>query len=149
MTRRATRIGRLARFGRLKEDKAAYAWREAIKLTMRARQAHEQAVSLVGEIAAWKSTELGSAALNIDHYQAALEMESHAVTMSDERLVRLLESEQQTQATIERLRAAKASLKSAERRQAREALHMLEAAEKKSFDELRDVWLAGQVKACD
>lgn len=141
MTHRPTRMGRLVRFSRLKEEKATHAWLGARGESERAREAHDQALSALGQIAAWKSAGAASGGLNVDHYLAALELEVGAVEQARSREDALRDCEQAVQAAREKVESAKASTKGAERRQARQIRQVMDAVEKKGFEDIRDAWL--------
>lgn len=147
MTHHPTRMGRLVRFSRLKEEKATHAWLGARGESERAREAHDQALSALGQIAAWKSGGAASGGLNVDHYLAALELEVSAVEQAQSREGALHECEQAVEAAREKVESAKASTKGAERRHARHVRHVLDAAEKKGFEDIRDAWLARAEKS--
>lgn len=142
MTGRPTRMGRLVRFSRLKEEKATHSWLIARSESDRARDARDQAVSALGDITEWKTAGMISGALNVDHYLLALDLEAGAAEKVLSRDQALQESELHTQGARELLESAQASLKGAERRQLGQVREQRERAEKSAFDDVRDLWLA-------
>jgi hypothetical protein len=133
-------MGRLVRVSRLGEEKATYRWLEATGESNRARDSYEQAVSELDAITGWKASN-PSGGLNVDHYLAALDLEAGAVRLAESREADLRESERQTDEARVRLESATATLKGAERRDSRQRKHAQEAADKKAFDDVRDLWI--------
>lgn len=140
-------MDRLLRFNRLQEDKATEGWRQATDETSQARAAREQASAVQGNIAAWKADAAGAPGLNIDHYQVALALEAEAADQLRRQEDEVTLSESRLEVARDRLQAAAAAVKAADRRDRRQQRVAADVAEKKVFEDLRDTWLGRPEKA--
>ena len=141
MSQVPSRVQRLVRLNQFREELASGALREAAVQQQKAQEAHELAAAVVDGLGNWKLRGQGAGGLDLAFYSAALDMESLAMVRAEEMKQALTASEQHKERAQEALIDAACAMRVSENRGKREKTIAELALEKRSFDQISDVWL--------
>lgn len=149
MSKSPTRVQRLVRLNQFREEQASGALREAIAHQLRALEAHDSATAAVDDLGEWKLRGQGAAGLDLAFYSAALDLESSAMTHAEEMKQAHIVSKQQSARAQDALIDAACAMRVSENRGKREHALAELAREKRSFDQISDVWLNNREESHD
>ena len=141
MSHKPTKVQRLVRLNEFHEERADDVLRLAVNEQAKARQKHEVATGDIQRIGEWKTRSSGNAALDLTVYGAALEMEQLAMAVADALNADLKERERSTRQAREALTQAACATRVSTKRGKRESLAAESEWEKRTFDQISDVWL--------
>ncbi len=143
MSRPKTKVERLVRINRFREDLASGHVQNALARQSEAKQATQLADAIVDAIGTWKSGHL-AAKPDLGLYEAVLGMEAQAVARAQAEQATLAECARRTDATRRDLHGARSATRASDRRQQRLADAAFAQEEKKEFDHASDAWLANR-----
>jgi hypothetical protein len=141
MSPKPTKIQRLMRLNEFQEERADDALRIAVREQAQTRNEHESATTDIDRIGKWKAPGSPDAAIDLTAYGAALELEQRAMARADALREKLREREQSTQLARDTLTHAVSASRVSNKRGKRETLHAESEREKRTFDQISDVWL--------
>ena len=141
MSKGPTRVQRLVRINQFREELASGALRSATSQERQAREGHESAVGDVDRIGDWKVKGSEARGLDLSFYNVALGLESQAMVRADELKQTLTASEKRTEQAQAGLVDAACAMRVSENRGKREQSAAEMEQEKRSFDQISDVWL--------
>jgi hypothetical protein len=137
------------RLNAFREERADSALRLAITEQTHAREQHTSATADIDRLGEWKTRGEVDAALDLTAYGAALELEQVAMARAETLQAQLQERERATRQATEALTSAACATRVSENRGKRESLHAESQREKRSFDQISDVWLNNREVARD
>jgi hypothetical protein len=143
MTRASTKVERLVRLNRFREDVATGHVQRAVARRNEAAQSHELAEAIVDAIGEWKTGHLDGAP-DLGLYAAVLGIEARAVDQADREQAVLAECTGRADATRRQLHDARSATRASDRRHQRLADAASVAEEKREFDRNTEVWLANR-----
>jgi hypothetical protein len=138
-----TKVERLVRLNRFREDLASGQVQRALARQSEAKEATQLADAIVDAIGIWKSGHL-AAQPDLGLYEAVLGMEARAVARAQAEQVTLAECSTRTDATRRDLRDARSATRASDRRHQRLADAAQSQEEKREFDHTSDAWLANR-----
>jgi hypothetical protein len=143
MTRPSTKVERLVRLNRFREDVASGHVQRAVARQNEAAQSHELAEAIVDAIGEWKSNHMAGAP-DLGLYGAVLAIEARAAGRADREQAVLAECTVQADATRRQLHDARSATRASDRRHQRLAEAASVDEEKREFDRNTEVWLANR-----
>lgn len=149
MTRVPTKVDRLMRLNAFREERADSALRLALTAQTHAVKEHATATADIDRLGEWKTRCEADAALDLTAYGAALELEQVAMTRAEILALEVTERERSTQHATDALTSASCATRVSENRGKRERLLAESQHEKRSFDQISDVWLNNREVARD
>ncbi|MGH8108406.1 MAG: hypothetical protein ACREO1_06775 [Arenimonas sp.] len=149
MSTRPNKMQRLVRLNQFREELANGVLRQAIHEQNVATEKHETAVSAIEKLEQWKALKQADGGLDIGLYNAALEHEQHAMQLASTLKTALTEAEQSTQKAQKKMVDAASTTKVSEQRESRQKKQAELENEKRSFDQISDVWLNNRERAHD
>jgi hypothetical protein len=141
MTSKPTRVQQLVRLNAFREERADDALRLAVTKQTQAREMHEAATGDIDRLGEWKLRSAVHAALDLTVYGAALELEQVAMARAEKLKAELVERERSTQVARDALAKAACATRVSANRGKREKLLAESEREKRTFDQISDVWL--------
>jgi hypothetical protein len=141
MTRKPTKVQRLIRLNAFCEERADDALRVAVTKQTQAREKHEAATGDIDRLGEWKTRSEENAALDLTVYGAALELEQVAMARAEALKAELEKHERSTQQARDALAKAASAMRVSAKRGKREKLLAESEREKRTFDQISDVWL--------
>jgi len=141
MTGKPTKVQRLIRMNAFCEERADDALRLAVTKQTQAREKHEAATGAIDRLGEWKTRGEANAALDLTVYGAALELEQVAMARAEALRAELEKREQSTQRARDDLAKAVCATRVSAKRGKREKLAAEAEREKRTFDQISDVWL--------
>lgn len=141
MTSKPTKVQQLIRLNAFCEERADDALRLAATKQAQAREKHEAATGDIDRLGEWKTRSEVNAALDLTAYGAALELEQVAMARADALKADLGEHERSTQRARDALAKAACATRVSAKRGKREKLLAESEREKRTFDQISDVWL--------
>ncbi|HTD29839.1 MAG TPA: hypothetical protein VK660_10665 [Xanthomonadaceae bacterium] len=141
MSRAPTKVQRLMRLNAFHEERADGALRIAVAQQTQAEKKHASATTDIDRLGEWKTRGATNSALDLTVYAAALELERLAMARADALKKELLERERSTQQARDVLNTAASATRVSTKRGKREALSAESEREKRTFDQISDVWL--------
>ena len=149
MSKKPSKVQRLVRLNQFREELADGALRQAVATQTGAEAKHSEANADVDRIGEWKLRDGHGGGLDLGVYSAALELEQRAMSKAQELQAELQRCEQRTAQAQDALIGAMTATRVSERRDRRERHAAAESAEKRSFDQISDVWLNTRNKGHD
>lgn len=149
MSKAQTRVQRLVRLNQFREELASGVLREAAMKQEQDREAHDLATAVVDGLGDWKLRGHGAGGLDLAFYGAALDLESLAMVRADELKQTLTVSKERTERAQVALIDAACAMRVSENRGKREHTLAELAREKRSFDQISDVWLNNREESRD
>ena len=141
MSRTPTKVQRLMRLNAFREERADSAFRLAFTEQAHAQEKHASATTDIDRLGEWKARSEVDATLDLTVYGVALELEQVAMARADTLQAALNERERSTQQAKEALTNAARATRVSDNRGKREKLLAESEREKRSFDQISDVWL--------
>ena len=136
-----TKVDRLVRLDHFNQERAEGSLRQASVILAESERAHRDATSAMEALGAWKANVDVRGGLDLAMYQAVLTLEATAMTECDTLKTGVEENERSVEAARDSLRDAAMSSRVSERRQHTRRAEAAAVEEKKSFDQIADVWL--------
>lgn len=136
-----TKVQRLMRLNAFREERADSTFRLAMTEQAHARETHASAIAEIDRLGEWKTRSEVNAPLDLTVYGAALEFEQVAMARAETLQMELRERERSTQQAQDALTNAACATRVSDNRGKREKLLADSEHEKRSFDQISDVWL--------
>ena len=136
-----TKVQRLIRLNAFREEQADDALRLAVARQAKAREQHEAASDAIDRLGEWKTRSEANAALDLPAYGAALQLEQAAMVRADALQAELAEHESSTRQAKDVLTKAACATRVSAKRGKRENLLDASERERRTFDQISDVWL--------
>lgn len=149
MSIRPNKMQRLVRLNQFREELANGVLRQAIHEQNEATEKHDTAVSAIDKLEQWKALKQADGGLDLGLYNAALDYEQHAMNVAANLNTAMKEAEQTTQNAQKKMVNAASTTKVSEQRESRQKKQAELQNEKRSFDQISDVWLNNRERAHD
>ena len=149
MSRRPSKVQRLVRLNKFREDLAGGVLRQAISDQLNARENHQSASNAVDQLGAWKARSSTASGLDLGFYGAVLEMEQSAMARADQLRLEMLDCEKRADQAQDALIDAASATRAAENRGQREQTLAKTTQEKRTYDQVSDLLLGNREKKND